>query len=122
MRFGDIADDREAETEAAVNPRGWVLALPERLENIRQKNGLDAFTTVGNADADLRIVTLDRYLDRAALRRELDGIRKEIPHDLLKPRRIDHDRSDRRSDLRRHGDRARIGARSDRVDRRSDDR
>ena len=54
MRLGDVADDGEAEPEAAVNARLRRLGLAERLENVRQKLRIDPFAAVGDRDLHLR--------------------------------------------------------------------
>ena len=54
MRLGDVADDGEAESEAAVHARLRRLRLAERLENVRQKLRIDSFAGVGDGDLHLR--------------------------------------------------------------------
>src|SRR5204863_8719662 len=53
VRFDEMADNGEAQTEAADRPRGQRFAPAERLEHVRQEFGIDA--RPGVIDADLEI-------------------------------------------------------------------
>ena len=47
---------------------------------------------VADGDLDVRVDALQADLHPAAARRELDGVREQVPHDLLQPLRVAGDR------------------------------
>src|SRR5262249_60075331 len=53
MQLDEMTDDRETETEAALRPGRRRVGLPEALEDVRQKGGIDATTTVHDLDLGL---------------------------------------------------------------------
>ncbi len=89
VQFDQFARDRQAEAEPAIGTvRHAVIGTAEALEHVRQEIGTDA--AAGVADFDLR-VPLRRvrvHVDLSALRRELDGIRQQIPEHLTQTSRI----------------------------------
>src|SRR5689334_9159471 len=78
-----MSHDCEAEPEAAVSPRCRAVSLPKTIEHVRQKVGLDPDTRVVHDDLNVRIDTLQRDLDHAALPRKLHAVRQQVPNDLL---------------------------------------
>src|SRR5437899_733729 len=84
VELDDVLDDGQSEAEAAVRARRAAVALAETLEDQRKELAGDALAGVGDGDAHgvaLRLIGADR--DRAARRRELHRVRKEIPDHLL---------------------------------------
>ena len=57
--------------------------LPESLEDVRQEFRADPLAGITHNDFDLGIDPPEQRLRATALRRELDGVREEIPNDLL---------------------------------------
>ena len=96
VQLDEALHDRQPEAEPAVLARRRRIALPESFEQMRNEFRLDADAGVGDADLDMRVHALEHDLDLAVLRRELDGVRQQIPDDLLKTARIAGDRPGRR--------------------------
>ena len=63
MEFGDLADQREADAEAARRPRRGLAPLDEEVEDARQKFGGDACTVVRDRDDEFRAVDPRCHLD-----------------------------------------------------------
>ena len=92
MELDEVTDDREAETEAAVPPRGRRLCLPEALEDVGQELGGMPIPVSATEDPTAPSPSLDEAQhDASAAGRELDGIRQQVPDDLLE---ADPDRRD----------------------------
>src|SRR5690349_22387633 len=83
MQLNEMSHDCEPESETAVSPRRRSVSLPETIEDVRQKVGLDPDARVVHCDLNMRINALQRDLDRPALARKLHAIRQQVPHDLL---------------------------------------
>ena len=96
MHLDEMPDDREPEAEAAGLARRSGIRLAKALEDVRQEIGADADAGVADDDLDVRVDALEPHLDPAALRRELDGVGQQVPHDLLQPIGIARDRTDAR--------------------------
>src|SRR2546430_1733210 len=80
---------------SAVGPGRRALRLPEPVEDVRQEGGLDPLTGVAHGDLDVRVDALEAELDAPVPRGELDGVREQVPEDLLETLRIagDDDRA-----------------------------
>jgi len=52
VEFDEVADDGEAEPEAAVRAGGGGVGLAEAVEDVGEEGGVDAFAGVGDADDD----------------------------------------------------------------------
>ena len=63
-------------------------SLTETLEHVRHERRIDAATVVGDCNFHVVPVVPERHENRAAVGRELDGVREEVPDDLLETRRI----------------------------------
>ena len=83
MQFDDVADDGEAESEAAAAPCGGRVGLAEAFEDVRQERRVDAAAGIADPHLDRRIAPLDRDLHPPTLGRELDRVREQIGDDLL---------------------------------------
>ena len=68
VHLDQLLDDRQAQSQAAVPPRGRAVGLAEPVEDVRQELGLDPDARVGDADLDVRVDPLEQDLDPAALR------------------------------------------------------
>ena len=81
----------EAEPEALVGPRLGAVLLPEALE--REGHEAGAHALAGVADAEPRVLErrVDRHVDAAAGRRELDRVREQVRDRLLQAPRVAHD-------------------------------
>jgi len=68
-----------------MQARSRRIRLPKALKNVRKKFGFDADSCVGHAD--FSVASHLRQLDQnlSAIRRKLDCVRQQIPHNLLKP-------------------------------------
>ena len=85
MRFGDVPHDREPEAEPAVTARAGAVGLAEALKHQRQEVRANALSRVVDDDFRHRFARAQLELDLPVGRRELDGVRQQIPHDLLQP-------------------------------------
>ncbi len=121
VRLDEVADDGEAEPEAAVAPRGGGVALAEALEDVGQERGRDALAVIAHGDDGGASARGEGDVDLGAARAELDGVGEEVPHDLLEPALVALDRADAGVDLRAHGDALGRGGGVDGVDRGLDD-
>src|SRR6185369_2460256 len=106
VQLGEIADNRQAKTKAAVLARKPAVGLSETLEQMRHELRVDALAIVFHDDVDETPIgaALEREPDMSAARGELDGVRQQVPHDLLKPVRVAGDRgkTGRDRNLERH--------------------
>src|SRR4029453_1550938 len=84
MQFNEVFDNRQSEAEAAESSRDGPVCLLKSIEDLRKEMRFDSHTGSGRGDPGARICSPQRYRDPAALRRELDGIGEQVPHDLLK--------------------------------------
>ena len=87
VHLDEVLDDRQAEPEAAVRPREALVGLAEALEDVGQELGRRCPTpvsaTVTSDRAEPTRSMPDAYA--AAGRRELDGVREQVPEHLLQP-------------------------------------
>ena len=83
-----IVHDRQAEPEAAVATRRRAVGLPEAVEHVRQKGGIDADAGIRDLDPDAPVDLRRADRDAAAVRRELDRVRQQIPQHLLQARGV----------------------------------
>src|SRR5438874_1250928 len=70
---------------ATVIARARAVGLAEAIEHVRQEFRRYPLARVGHADLDVRFDLRRRDLHVPPLRRELDGVREQVPHDLLEP-------------------------------------
>ena len=73
----------KTESETAEFSDARSVGLAETVENLRQKFFFDSDSRVSHAQFDKIIVALDFQSNSAVVRRKFDGIRKQIPDDLL---------------------------------------
>src|SRR5215467_6643877 len=78
----------QAEAQSGVEAPGGGVALPEPLEYVREKLGIDPLACVADRDLSNRIVPRQRYSDATTHRSEFDRIGEQIPCHLLQPVRI----------------------------------
>ena len=122
MELDELLDDGEAQAEAAVHARRRGVLLPEALEHVREKIGPDADAGVRHADLDVGVDALEPDLHPPAAGRELDGVRQQVPDDLLQAVRIAGDRPGRGIEPLVDADALRLRRRPHRLDRRLDER
>ena len=101
--------DRQPESESAVLPRRRPVGLAERLEDVREEFARDSAARVGDRDLDTRRRATHTHVNRAVVRRELDGVGQQVPHDLLQPRGVTLNRGDRRVGVDRDVDPMLVG-------------
>ena len=82
MRLDELTGDGQAEAQATVLARGAAVRLPERVEHVRQELGFDAGAAVLNGQ-DEPVFPRQPDIDLAVRRRELDGVREQVPDHLL---------------------------------------
>src|ERR1051325_634429 len=84
----EVSHEREPEAEARKRARARAVALSKSLEDERQDVRGDAHAAVADGDLPARADPGERHVDAAAARRELHGVRQEVPDHLLEPRLI----------------------------------
>ena len=98
------------------SPRHPGVGLAEALEDVRQKLGAMPMPVSLTTDFDVRVDPLQPHLHPAALGRELDGVRQEVPDDLLQPSGSPEIGVACGSTTVVHADALRVGGRRDGVD------
>src|SRR5215212_9949393 len=83
VHLHDVPDDGEAQTQSSRPSRRARLGLPKALEHVRKKVRPDPDAGIAHEDLDVRVHAFDAYLHPPVLGREFDGVRDEIPDDLL---------------------------------------
>src|SRR6185295_15083333 len=83
VRFHETLDDRKAEAEAAVAPRGELIHLPERIEDDREELVRNTLPGVGHRQGHPASGSPQADADAAALWRELDRVREQVREHLL---------------------------------------
>ena len=117
MQLHQVLDDGQPEaqtTEAALRTR---VLLPKPVEHVRQELRRDAGAGVVNHDRRLGAGALQPQLHAARLRRELDGVRQQVPDDLLQAIGVARDGADALVDDRVDADLLRVGRRRHGFDR-----
>ena len=120
VELDEVADDREAEAQAAERPRARRVGLPEALEEVGEELGRDAPARVANGQLEVGVHALQPDVDAPALGRELDRVGDEVPHHLLQPFRISPDQLDPRIEAGHDPDVLGRGRRPHGLDRRLD--
>src|SRR3954453_11118702 len=87
VQVDQVTHDRETQTEAALRARGAAVSLPEAIEHVREKRGIDPDAGIGDGDLYAFVLLIHGDVDSSAARGELHGVRREIPDDLLKATR-----------------------------------
>src|SRR4029453_16362492 len=95
----DLLDDRQAQTKAVLMSRDRTVRLAEALEYRRQEFAGNTAPRIDHGDFYHFVTLLEPHMDRAALRRELDGVRQQIPDNLLETGAVRVDRRDGRQDF-----------------------
>ena len=85
MRLHQMPDDGKPDAESPVNPRAGRIRLAEPVKNVRKEFCADANARVGDVHFGVVTVLLEFNADASVHRRELDGVRYQVPEDLLKP-------------------------------------
>jgi len=67
VQLDDVADDRETEPEARVQPRRTAVRMAEAIEHERQHARIDAFAGVGDHDRDVRGLVPEGDVDPAGV-------------------------------------------------------
>src|SRR4051812_12393061 len=80
--FDEVADDGQAQPEAAVLAGGGGVGLAEAFEDVGEEFGFDALAGVGDVEFDVGIGAFEDGADGAAGGGEFDGVGKEVPDDL----------------------------------------
>src|SRR5437588_7617325 len=95
-----MAHNRQAHAETFVLPGNRAVSLSKAIEDMRQELRADAFTVVTDGDFNLGIRAFHLNFHVAVNRSELNGIREQVPDDLLqtigvsqnRPRMFEHSR------------------------------
>ena len=88
VQFDDGLCDRQTETEPAMRPRGAAVGLPETIEHVGHERRRNPLTGIADGHLDVTVAGLERELDASFRRRELDGVRQQVPDHLLDAVRI----------------------------------
>ena len=88
VRLDEVTADRQAEAEPAVRAGERAVGLAEALEQMRQESGAMPSPVSLTVISTCESTRSQPDLHAAAARRELDGVREQVPHDLLQPLRV----------------------------------
>ena len=83
MHFDEMANNCQAEAQASESSGRCAVGLTESVEDMRQELGFNPYTVVADGDFDLISGAAQTHFDTPAFVRELDGIRQQVPDDLL---------------------------------------
>ena len=83
-----MLDNREPEAEPRLAARARRVGLTERLEHRRQEIGRNADAGVADGDFHRARVAAKGEEERAAIRRELHGVREQVAKHLREPAAI----------------------------------
>src|SRR3954471_22271017 len=90
VQVDQVTHDRETQTEAALRARSAAFSLPEAIEHVREKRGIDPDSRIGDGDLHAFVLLIHGDVDSSAARGELYGGAAEIPNSLLNPIRVAH--------------------------------
>ena len=121
VQLDEMTHDGEPQAEPAAGPLRRRVRLPEALEHVGQEPRRDALPAVAHAHLHVRVHAAQVHLDVAAARRELDGVREQVPDHLLEPFGVGEHPAGRRVDEPGERDRLRLRRGRERVGRRLDD-
>src|SRR5437867_1116729 len=79
MQLNEVLHDRQPQAKTAVASRRAAVRLSKAIENVGQKLRSDSLTAVSNDHAHVIPCVLQRHVNNAARRRELDRIGQQIP-------------------------------------------
>src|SRR5690349_13273948 len=88
MQLDELSHDREPQAKTARALGCARFGLAKALEHQREEVRANPHAVVRHSDLDVRVPALQMDRDASALRRELDGVREQIPYALLKARRV----------------------------------
>src|SRR5207237_9888465 len=83
-----IPHDCKAQPKPAMLPRRAAVGLPKTLEDVRQKIRADALAIVADLKMHVRNVFKGANANLPTRRRKLDGVREQIPDNLLQAMRV----------------------------------
>jgi len=83
---------RQAEAQTDGLARARAVGLPETVEHDWQERGGDALAAVRHADLGVPALPAEVDVHAPVLRGELDRVGHEVPHDLLEPIGVAHER------------------------------
>ncbi len=88
MQLGETPDQREPDAQPALRSVERTLALNEQVEHARQQFGLEPDARVGHGDRGRRAIAACADAHRAAPRRVLERVGREIRDDLIDARGV----------------------------------
>src|SRR5215510_15067750 len=94
VHLDQLSRQRESQSETADASAARRPGLLIAIEHVRQKFRFDALSRVTDGDLDVVVYAFQNDLDAAALVRELDGVREQVPHHLLQTIRVAGDLPD----------------------------
>ena len=83
MRFHDVFDNGKPQPQPGEFPSRTAVGLPKAVKDAGQQVRTDSLSVVAHLDLDTGLLAAQRDVDLSSLGRELDGIRDQVPHDLL---------------------------------------
>ena len=106
-----MAHDAEAEAEASVGPRRAAVTLPEPLEEVRRGRVVESDSGVAHREPHAVAMAIEGDGHAPSRRGELDGVRDQIPDNLLEAAGIGSHRTDAPVEIDLHRDPLRVGRR-----------
>ena len=83
MQLDQVTDNRQPQAEPALLPRDRRVGLAEAVKHVRQELRVYADAAVAHTHLDVGVGAPQTDFDPPILRRKLDGVRHQIPDDLL---------------------------------------
>src|SRR5262245_25105274 len=116
MQLYDMFDYGQPQSESTLSAPGRAIHLREPVENEGQVFGIDSLSGVADDQQRFALQSFEANLDQAALGRELDGVRKQVPDDLFQALLIAVERPDPGFEHDLHSQTLRLDRRADGVD------
>src|ERR1051325_3985759 len=88
VQLDQMTHDRQAQPEPAVLARARAVGLAKALEDEGQKLRLDSRAGIADGDLDVRANAFESHLHAPVSGSKLDGVREQVPDDLLQAIRV----------------------------------
>ncbi len=83
VKLDDVAYDRQTEAQPSKPAGARSVGLAKPVEHVGQERGIDPAAGVGNRDNHAGPLLLELKRDASARFGEFDGVRQQVPDDLL---------------------------------------
>jgi len=91
MQLDQVPRNRQTQADPAVGALDAPVGLPKRLEDMREKTGIDPPAGIAHRDFHGRLELAQHDVDAPPFGRKLHGVADQVPHDLLQSARVARD-------------------------------